>query len=173
MTFVVEAGATTLEAVRLVLDRVAPGVDSLVEVIDRKREAEADWCSSTLGAAEAVEALSAQSLGAVAVRRQCGSGPALLTVYRPGVAGDRFPLWHGAAELRDVPTLDASEVARDVPGLVFVAVLIDDTLDLDDITTVNATTFPWDDWRLVEAVVRSEDTGLMEWRRGPARPDPR
>lgn len=91
----------------------------------------------------------------------------LVGLYRPRFGGEPPNQWRCILEGEKAESINLYEAARRSDGVGFVSLSVDEAPEFtaDDVSMDN---FPWDEWRLLCAAVRSP-SGTWEERSGPAR----
>jgi hypothetical protein len=90
-----------------------------------------------------------------------------LLIMAPNFGGDSLSLWTLISEQAIDFSPEYITTLRNSPGICFVAISVDESLDLATMSSVNSVNFPWDDWRLIYARVKRQD-GTWDERKGPA-----
>ena len=97
--------------------------------------------------------------------RQAAPHSRLVSLYAPRFCGEALQQWSVIVEMGPEEASEFFDGCRNVEGLDFVALCLDDCPDLP-MEYVTAEVFPWDDWRVTRAAVRTKEG---EWCTGPPR----
>ena len=124
---------------------------------------------SGLNVTDAFELLAADEVQSLLISPAEEQAEFFAMVFCPYFDGDASSYWYGTFELKTGYTDELINTVRQIPRVDFVAVSLEDDLDLSDVEQVTKETFPWADWRLIEAVVADgQDLGSQQIKKGPA-----
>ena len=152
----------------------------IVAFLERDLKVKPDWWTGALSAAEAnslnyrdirdplpalATRLEAGELASIQMRRERPQR-LLLGLYSPHFCGEPSSLWRCVLEGAEVEMASFYDALRNIDGVTFVTLSIEEALVLAS-EDVSIETFPWQDWRLIQAAVRSPSGEWVE-RRGPA-----
>ena len=158
MGLVIDFGAPSLPPVREAVEMIFRDQHCAIRVTE-PADAFVDDRPFEGSLAEALDGLAAGTYSSVVVSVSSG----FAGMYCPRFAGGTLADWIVSVEgVGDHERLIEALLASD--GLTFVATSQDDSPDYEQ-THVDVESFPWDDWRLVEAAVRGAD-GAWVRRRG-------
>jgi hypothetical protein len=169
LTVVVECGAQEVGAVIDSLRILLGPIPVKVEVLHSGDDEDCKYADSGLDLLEARGALDAGDLSSIMVIPVDESAGVYAMVFCPGFGGCATGWWDAIVEFETGYEADFIQRLRSVQGLDFVSISIEDSLDIPEGERVTEAIFPWQDWRLIEAVVADEiPFSKKEIRRGPA-----
>lgn len=157
-----------------------PKLPPIVEVLDREIRPDTSWWVGILPTDDVASLnyrdsddllprlaarLNSGELASIQMRRQ---RPSLLLVgiYRPKFCDEPPNQWRLIVEGLEDEVANLYAACRNSDGIAFASLSVDEAPELTN-DDLSADTFPWDDWRLVRAAVRSPN-GEWEERNGPA-----
>lgn len=87
----------------------------------------------------------------------------------PHFVGDPMPLWWGSIDYEGLEWEILFNRLLEVEELQFLTVSVEEGLELEG-KDLNASTFPWDHWRLIVGAVRNRSSTANDWvvKKGPA-----
>lgn len=93
----------------------------------------------------------------------------MILVHHPNLGEDNFPYWLVEIEFDRWHDLSCIEVVKALAEMKFATLWFEDTPDFGQWGTLTVEQFPWDDWRLIAAVVAQEGSDITKEnvRKGP------
>jgi len=161
---IVEAGADALDPLVLAAEALLGGESFRIEALPAPDTRDLLYRDFPGGLAD-LGALLRE--GAVTSARIApGDGRWWMMLFRPMFDSDGAPWWSLVVEYRILAADRAFEELKRIPGVSFVSVSMEESLDFGP-GPVTPGTFPWTHFRLIRAAVRDGAGGWVE-RRGPA-----
>jgi hypothetical protein len=164
MPFVLEMGARDPKSVVNLVRNLIPHIER-IEILWNKHEQGCEFETFGSNVETAIVELKDDKALALQLRPAKGASIDLCLLCSPRFSGLASRLWYASIDGITDPERFRVEGLRTM-GMEFISLSIEDSLDLDHLTEITDETFPWQDWRLVEAAVG--DPGQVPVRHGPA-----
>jgi|SRR5256885_13854566 len=164
-----EFGSNSLRPVRGAIELALADVAYTIEVLRTENTSGLEYRPVDANLDDVCAELIGGALSSIRFRSD-GADVAWALLYGPTFARDRPRPWTGVVELRHSRYQLLFEQLVGRGDLDFVVVSLEETLDLTP-GSMTASSFPWDDWRLIRAALPSGPGLRREWviRPGPAR----
>lgn len=162
---VFEFGADSLESALKGIQELASDHRSCeMSLLYSDEEKDMMYRRSSLGLEEAAELLDRGIVSSVCLTDK--SGNALFLLNRPTAFGEVSSFWYGYGEKQEDASFGSIARLKEIEGLRFIAISLEDALDLD-LETLTLENFPWEHWRLLTAAFR-QPNGTWYQRLGSA-----
>ncbi len=166
-TFILDFGAQDIKPIMDALQALIGQVRVEVELPSSASRID-DYSPSGLTLAQATEELASGRSHSILISSSEEETDFFALVFSPQRVGASNLWWHGLFEFKAEYSRQLFDTVRQAPGINFVSLSMEDSIDLPENAHVTEETFPWDDWRLVEAVVAGDqDVRAAKVRRGP------
>lgn len=160
MQVVLEAGAESLDPLLVATKSLLAGADYRLEILQTTARKELDYVGYD-GELSAIGALLRG--GSISSARFIPhlSSISWLMLFCPMFDEEGVPWWSMVVEYRTSLYDEALDKLRSIPGLTFVSVSVEESLEFSH-KILNPHTFPWTHWRLIRAAVRNDDGTWVE-----------
>lgn len=163
-----EFGAPTLEPVRGTLATALADVGYTVEVLPVQYTTSLEYHQAETNLEQVYANAIGGEISSVRFRSE-GTHLTWALLFAPSFGPDRARPWTGVVELRHADYRPLFDELLEEKGLDFLIVSQEETLDLEP-DSLDPSTFPWNDPRIIAAAVRKSSGAAREWlvRSGPA-----
>lgn len=150
MALVVDFGAASREPVFRAFRRLVSTSSSKLFVLSAQNEVSLEYAEFDRKIDDALDELAQGRVSSIQTEGRSGT---LLSIFCPSFLGGGLRDWSGSAEGSETVARRVFDELLEMDELGFLSLSEDESPDLDT-AHVTVQTFPWEDWKLINAAVR-------------------